>query len=127
MTINNYTRKINKTIEILQAKPELTDKEQQILNNLIQQKEILENNTQLSELIKQVEEWWLLSNLKRTVKNTWDNLEWLAELIELWQDLGDLVWVAYNGLSGIVSSIWELLEWIIDFLSTLSDIFEGFS
>jgi hypothetical protein len=47
--------KINKAIETLKAKSELTDKEQQILNNLLQQKEILENNTPLSELIEHAE------------------------------------------------------------------------
>ena len=87
----------------------------------------MENNTQLSELVEQAEDEWWLNDLKEQLKSTWDTLEWLAELIELWQDLADLVWVAYDGLSSVVSGIWELLWWITDFLSDLRDIFGDFS
>jgi hypothetical protein len=48
--------KINKAIEMLQAKPDLTDKEQQILENLLQQKHILENNTEISSVLSRLGE-----------------------------------------------------------------------
>ena len=123
--------KINKAIEMLQAKPDLTDKEQQILENLLQQKHILENNTEISSVLSRVgENWWTVDTLKQIIQEWWDKLEWLSELsdlMELWSDLVELVWTVYEGTTLIVSGIWGILWWIKDLLSSLTDVFWGLS
>jgi len=123
--------KINKAIEMLQAKPDLTDKEQQILENLLQQKHILENNTEISSVLSRVgENWWTVDKLKQIIQEWWDKLEWLSELsdlMELWSDLVELVWTVYEGTTLIVSGIWGILWWIKDLLTSLTDVFWGLS
>ena len=123
--------KINKAIEMLQAKPDLTDKEQQILENLLQQKHILENNTEISSVLSRLgENWWTVDKLKQIIQEWWDKLEWLSELsdlMELWSDLVEIVWTVYEGTTLIVSGIWGILWWIKDLLTSLTDVFWGFS
>ena len=123
--------KINKAIEMLQAKPDLTDKEQQILENLLQQKHILENNTEISSVLSRLgENWWTVDKLKQIIQEWWDKLEWLSELsdlMELWSDLVEIVWTVYEGTTLIVSGIWGILWWIKDLLSSLTDVFWGLS
>ena len=123
--------KINKAIEMLQAKPDLTDKEQQILENLLQQKHILENNTEISSVLSRLgENWWTVDKLKQIIQEWWDKLEWLSELsdlMELRSDLVGIVWTVYEGTTLIVSGIWGILWWIKDLLSSLTDVFWGLS
>ena len=123
--------KINKAIEMLQAKPDLTDKEQQILENLLQQKHILENNTEISSVLSRLgENWWTVDKLKQIIQEWWDKLEWLSELsdlMELWSDLVEIVWTVYEGTTLMVSGIWGILWWIKDLLSSLTDVFWGLS